>query len=196
MAYSIGHAGGAETVGLAQLFVASFVTALSGVLMPGPVLFMTVRHSASEGCKVGPLIIAGHAVVEIPLMVAVVVGLRGLLARDVFVGVVGTAGGALLLVMSAMMLRSLPRLHLPGGAGAPAVDSPGVLGLVAAGALTSVANPYFTLWWATVGMKFLAEAAAFTLLGYAVFYAGHISADLAWYGAVSESVHRGRRLLS
>ena len=42
----------------------------------------------------------------------------------------------------------------------------------------------------------MAGAVPFGALGYAVFYSGHVLSDLAWYAAVSESVHHGRRLLS
>ncbi len=181
---------------LATLFISAFVVALSGALMPGPVLLVTVRHSAALGRKVGPLIVVGHALVEIPLMVAIIFGLHRLLTADVFVGVVGVAGGGLLAAMSFFMLRSVPRLHLPDPTEAGTASGPGVPALIAAGATTSLLNPTFPLWWGTVGMKFLADAAAFAPAGYFVFYAGHVLADLAWYAAVSESLHRGRRVFS
>jgi threonine/homoserine/homoserine lactone efflux protein len=182
---------------LPALFGIAFLTALSGVLMPGPVLFATVRWSAQHGRWVGPLVVIGHAVVEVPLMIAIVVGLGAVLARDTFVGCVGLAGGAALLVMGALMLRAAPGLTLPDRAGDADGNAPfSALSVVASGALTSVANPYFTLWWATVGLNFLAQAKPFGPLGYAVFYVGHVLADLVWYGAVSESIHRGRRLLA
>ncbi len=183
-------------MGLAFLFFSAFVIGLSGALMPGPVLFVTIRHSAGRGRAVGPLIVAGHAMVEVPLVLAVVFGLGGLLARPVFTGLVGVAGGALLLGLGAQMLRSLPGLHLPGPTEAEGQGSLGAAGLIGAGAATSVANPYFTLWWATVGMRFLAEATVHGALGYAAFYAGHVLSDLGWYSAVAEGVHRGRRILS
>lgn len=183
-------------MGLVLLFVSAFVTGLSGALMPGPVLFVTIRHTAEKGRVVGPLIVAGHAAVEVPLMLAVIFGLGSLLKRPVFTGVVGLAGGALLLLLSAQMLRSLPGLHLPDPDEAGDDGGTGALGIIGAGAATSVANPYFPLWWATMGMRFLAGAAAFAPLGYVVFYAGHILSDLGWYAAVAEGVHRGRRILS
>ena len=181
---------------LAWLFAAAFLTALSGALMPGPVLFVTLRHSAAGGRWAGPLVVAGHAVVELPLVAAVALGLRERLQGTAFLGTVGLAGGAVLLVMSAGMLLSLRSLHLPGPEEAGQGGGPGALGVVVAGAVTSVSNPYFFLWWATIGMGLLARAAPYALLGYAVFYAGHILADLAWYAAVAESVHRGRKVLS
>ncbi len=181
---------------LPQLFVAAFVTALSGALMPGPVLFVTVRHSAASGRRAGPLVVLGHAVVEVPLMAAVILGLRPLLESDAFVGAVGLAGGLLLGLMSVSMLRSLPELELPKKEDSGDSNGTGALGVIGAGAATSLANPYFTIWWATIGMRFLAGAARFALAGYVVFYTGHVLADLAWYAGIAEAVHRGRRVLS
>lgn len=184
-------------MGLALLFGMAFVTALSGALMPGPVLFATVRWSAQHGRAVGPLIVAGHAVVEAPLVVAIILGLGGVLSGHAFVGVVGLAGGLVLLVMGGLMLAAVPRLSLPQRSSEQSGDaSLGAGKIVAAGAFTSVSNPYFTLWWATVGLRLLAQAEPFGAPGYVVFYVGHVLADLVWYGAVSESLHHGRRLLS
>jgi threonine/homoserine/homoserine lactone efflux protein len=181
---------------LPVLFVTAFLTALSGALMPGPVLFVTLRHSAAGGRWAGPLVVAGHALVELPLVAAIVLGLRERLRGDAFLGTVGLAGGAVLLVMSAGMLLSLRSLHLPGPDEAGRGGGPGALGVVAAGAATSVSNPYFFLWWATIGMGLLAKAAPYALPGYSIFYIGHVLADLVWYAAVAESVHRGRKVLS
>jgi threonine/homoserine/homoserine lactone efflux protein len=182
-------------VDLILLFTSAFIVAFSGALMPGPVLFVTIRHSAGGGRWAGPLVVAGHAIVEVPLMIAIILGLDRLLSSDAFMGGIGLAGGTVLLLMSWGMLRSLRSLHLP----APGeVDGEGssVPSSVIAGSLTSLANPYFVLWWATIGMGFLARAAEHGPSGYAVFYVGHVLADLVWYAAVSESVHRGRRVLS
>jgi threonine/homoserine/homoserine lactone efflux protein len=165
--------------------------------MPGPVLFATVRWTPQQGRWVGPAIVAGHAVVEVPLVAALVLGLGRVLARPSFVGAVGVAGGAVLLGMGALMLRAAPELELP-----KADDPEGptanlsVARVVGAGAATSVSNPYFVLWWGTVGLGLLSEAAKFALPGLVVFYGGHVLADLAWYGAISESLHRGRWFLS
>ncbi len=187
---------GVPPMPLTLLFPTAFLTALSGALMPGPVLFVTLRHSAAGGRWAGPLVVVGHALVEAPLVAAVVLGLRERLRGDAFLGTVGLAGGAVLLAMSAGMLRSLPSLHLPGPGEAREDGAPGAMGVVVAGAVTSLSNPYFFLWWATIGMGLLAKAAPYALPGYAVFYVGHVLADLVWYAAVAESVHRGRKVLS
>jgi threonine/homoserine/homoserine lactone efflux protein len=181
---------------LGELFAIAFVTALSGALMPGPVLFVAVRHSAAGRRWVGPLIVLGHAIVEVPLMLAIIFGLGELLTAPGFVGAIGLAGGTVLLAMAGSMLRSLPRLRLPKADEVGPAAGSGSLSVVLAGAATSVSNPYFTIWWATVGITFLAKAAPYAAAGYATFYAGHVLADLAWYGFVGETVRRGRRVLT
>jgi threonine/homoserine/homoserine lactone efflux protein len=184
-------------LGLILLFGLAFATTLSGALMPGPVLFATVRWSAQHGRIVGPLIVAGHAVVEVPLVLAIIFGLGSVLSAHVLVGVVGLAGGAVLLAMGGLMLKAAPRLALPQSSAEQGGDARlGAAKIVAAGAITSLSNPYFPLWWATVGLSLLARAEPFGPTGYVVLYIGHVMTDLAWYGAISESVHRGRRLLS
>ncbi|MBW1797032.1 MAG: lysine transporter LysE, partial [Deltaproteobacteria bacterium] len=53
---------------LAAIFGGSFTLALSGVLMPGPLLTVTVAESARIGFRAGPLLITGHAVLELLLV--------------------------------------------------------------------------------------------------------------------------------
>jgi threonine/homoserine/homoserine lactone efflux protein len=180
----------------ALLFAMAFGTAFSGAVVPGPLLFSTVRWSARYGRLVGPLIVIGHAIIELPIVFAAAFGLGEVMTRPGFLAAVGLAGGAMLIVLGVQMLRGLPGMRLPRREEAGQDDRVSVGRIVAAGALTSVSNPYFPLWWATVGLNFIAYAETFGAIGYAVFYVGHILADLVWYASVAESMHHGRRLLS
>ena len=44
---------------LPQIFITSFLVGLSGALMPGPVLAVTISHATRRGFIVGPLIVLG-----------------------------------------------------------------------------------------------------------------------------------------
>jgi threonine/homoserine/homoserine lactone efflux protein len=161
------------------------------------VLSATLHRSAAHGRWAGPLIVAGHAVVEVPLMAAVILGLGELFRARAFTVGVGLGGGAMLIFMGTTMLREAPRLKLSPGQSGAGPDAPlPALSVIASGALTSLSNPYFPIWWATVGLGFLNMAQPSGGGGYTSFYCGHILADLAWYSSVSESVHRGRWFLS
>jgi len=66
---------------------------------------------------------------------------------------------------------------------------------VAAGALVSMSNPYWWIWWVTVGAAFLLRF-DITLARWpalAAFFLGHELGDLGWYTAVSILLHLGRR---
>lgn len=177
------------------LGLGSFVIGFSGAVMPGPVLAVTITHTVNRGVWAGPLIVLGHGCIEVALLMALLAGLGPILTRDVVSGLIGATGGLIMLYMGADMLRGLPRLSLDltsqGGAASRR-------GPVADGLLLSAVNPYFIIWWATVGLSLLvvANSPQWGWWGVAVFYAGHISADLAWYGLVSLAVAKGRRWLS
>ena len=64
------------------------------------------------------------------------------------------------------------------------------------GALVSSSNPYFLLWWATIGSAYLVSAALYGFPGIAAFVVGHILADLTWFSLIAYATAYGRRLLT
>lgn len=176
---------------LATIFVTSFVVALSGALMPGPLFTVTVSESSRRGPGAGPLLIAGHGILELTLVAALVLGLGPLLKKEPVFILTALLGSAVLLWMAGGMLRSLPRLSL-------AVDTDGGAGgnLVLAGIVLSLANPYWTVWWVSIGLGYITHSMGLGLAGVAAFFTGHILADLAWYSLVSAAVWKGKRFMS
>ncbi len=176
---------------LATIFASSFVLALSGAMMPGPLLSITISETPRRGIMTGPVLIVGHALLELAMVAALLLGLAPFLNRDAVFVVIACAGAAILLWMSIGMFRSLPALRLDLDVeGAPSTN------LVITGILLSLANPYWFVWWATVGLGYILYCRGFGLLGVSAFFAGHITADLAWYGAVSLALGKGSHLLS
>ncbi len=177
---------------LPLLFGSAFVVALSGALMPGPLLTVTVAHSPRFGWTFGPLAILGHAILELGLISLVFLGAGPLLQSAGVQSVVGLVGGLILLWMSWGMIG----LARTGGASEEsAQDTPGGNRAVWLGILTSISNPYWTLWWATVGLAFLTKAAQYGVPGIMTFFFGHISGDLAWYTLVSVGASRGKKFV-
>lgn len=178
---------------LILLFWSSFVVALSGALMPGPVLTATISEVMKRGFKAGPLIVAGHAILEIALLVAVVAGLGPWITRNATMGVVGIVGGALLVVMGIQMAATA-RKAADAAMTSKSDPASAVRGPVLTGILTSLSNPYWALWWATIGLTFVGTALKSGFAGLSSFYVGHILADLAWYSIVAAAVASGRRI--
>lgn len=178
---------------LSTIGAQAFVTGFSGAAMPGPVLAAAIVLAASRGFWAGPLIVVGHGLLEVPLALALAAGLGRHLAspRAPLVRAIGLVGGVVLLLMAADMLRSAPQLSLA------TTTAGGQRDPVVAGLVLSAANPYFWIWWATIGLGLLTEAGARRgRAGMAVCYTGHILSDFAWYGLVTALVAGGGRLLS
>jgi threonine/homoserine/homoserine lactone efflux protein len=177
---------------LAAVFFSSFLVGLSGALMPGPILTVTIAHAVRRGHLAGPLVSLGHAIVEGALVVGLALGLSQVLQLPMVSGTIGVLGGLCLLYMGAGMIRQpAPTELVSTGAGGHTGMGP-----VAAGALLSISNPYWVLWWATVGAAYLLLALRYGPLGIAVFFAGHIMADLGWLSAVGSAITAGRNLFT
>ena len=133
---------------LLTIFSSSFLLALSGALMPGPVLTVTVSESARRGAVVGPLMILGHGILELLLVIALLAGLAPYIASAEMFVVISLSGGMILIWMSYTMFRKLPGMTLDLSS---TNEKP--RNLVLAGILLSIANPYWTIWWATVANR-------------------------------------------
>lgn len=167
-----------------QFLASAAVISLSGVMAPGPLLTMTVGKG-SESPHAGALIALGHGIVEFPLMAAIFFGFGYLFGLPYVRESIGMAGGLVLLLMAAGMFRSIN-----GGIDAGSRDrrSP-----VMAGMLLSAANPYFLIWWATVGASMVMQAAGFGTAGLLIFMVMHWLCDLGWSWFMSALSYRGGR---
>lgn len=175
---------------LLSIAATAFVVGLSGAMMPGPLLAVTVNEASKRGAVAGPLLMLGHMVLEAVLVTAVALGCAGFLNHPLTMALVGLLGGAVMCWMGAGMIRSARRVSLTA-----APESRTGLHPVLAGILVSLSNPYWTIWWATIGMTYIMMGLHFGLPGIIAFFAGHISADFAWYSFVSFGTARGGQMM-
>ncbi len=184
----------------AAIFISSFIIGLSGALMPGPLLAVAIRDSARRGVTAAPLLVAGHAILEGALVALILLGLAGWLKGEAATAVISLAGGAMLLYMAVGMAREARTLKaplagpVPGGAASG--GAAGAARCVVDGVVVSLSNPYWSFWWATIGLGYLVVARSLGVPGVAAFFAGHILSDFAWYMFVGVAVSMGRGRLS
>jgi threonine/homoserine/homoserine lactone efflux protein len=193
---------------LASLWIVlsfSFVVALSGAVMPGPLFTYTVAKTVASprrGFLTGLWVTLGHAILEALLILALLLGIAELLRIRAVLLAIGTVGCAVLLYMGVGLIRDALRRKTPdldpeqarAGSGSALRRLPPVIG----GVVISMSNPYWWIWWVTVGSAFMVrfELSLDRWPWLTAFFLGHEAGDLAWYLTVSSLVHWGRRRLA
>jgi len=172
----------------------------SGAMMPGPMLAASITGSLQRGWKAGPAIVSGHALLEAIAVMLLALGLNELLVKPAVSGTIGLAGGAYLAYMAWGMISDAVRgkLSIRGqqASAAAAAKPKSFVRIAGDGLLLSAMNPYFIIWWATVGLSSMTLSQSAGPLGIPVFFLGHESADLIWYTAVSLGTAGGKRWLT
>jgi len=166
------------------LFLLSVVfISLSGVMMPGPIFAVTVAKGYKNKTA-GVLIALGHGVIEFPLMFLIYFGFAGFFADITVQKAIGFAGGLILVFMGFLTFKARKKVveETEGSAH----------GSLVFGILTTVANPYFFIWWATIGFALILRTYVFGFLGFVVFAVTHWSCDFAWDTFVSLTVFKSR----
>lgn len=166
------------------LLIVGFIS-LTGVLMPGPV-FAAAVAKGTEHRHAGALVATGHVIVEVPLILAIAAGFSYIFGNIWVRVIIGIAGGALLLFMGYRMFMMRGEQEV--------VERSFPKNPIIAGIITSATNPYFILWWATIGASLIILALGFGLLGILLFIIVHESCDLGWDWLVSYSVNKSKKL--
>jgi len=192
---------GSVAVWVVGQFASAFLLALTGAIMPGPMMTVTAQHSASLGWLAGPAVVAGHALLEAAAVFAIALGAARFLTAPTFAGVIGLVGGIVLVYMGIGVVRTAgtTRLSANGGSSPHAQTDRSRRALLSAGVagtVTSISNPYWVVWWGTVGAGHVALALRTAgAAGVAAFFAGHFSADLACYVVLAALIATGGRKL-
>ncbi len=158
---------------------------LSGVMMPGPMFAVTLAKSYKSPWA-GAQISLGHAIIEIPLILLIYFGFVRFFENSLVQLALSVVGGGMIVWMGVAMFRA--RVGVVQGSKDLAYNA------FIAGILTSGFNPYFLLWWATIGSMLIMKFADFGTVGLIVFIIVHWLCDLVWLSLVSVLVYRTRWL--
>lgn len=174
-----------ETITDFPLFMLSVVIiSFSGVMSPGPLFAVTIEQARKDG-RAGMLISLGHGAIEFPLMFLIYFGFAWFFTMTIVQKTISLIGGVIMVYMGIQVLRNRNQTKEE--------SSLSKRGSLVSAILATCANPYFLLWWATIGAALVANAAFFGLAGFLIFAIAHWSCDLAWNVLVSATVHRSKR---
>lgn len=182
-------------------FLVVFVSA-SGALAPGPLLFATMNVSLRAGRYAGLAAALGHMAFELPLILAIAFGIWSFIQDPGISFMIGIVGSAALIAFGLLQVRSsikgLSGGDNPGDSSQvlPLARGTGLLTTFLVGLLFTALNPYFLMWWFTVGLPLISEGVRMGgLAGILTMFGFHIWLDYAWLGAAGYATATGTRFL-
>lgn len=172
---------------LVPFLISVIVITLSGALMPGPTMAATIAKSY-QSKSAGSKIALGHGIVEFPLLFLVYFGFADLFRSEQIRSYIGLIGGLILVWMGIKIIigKSAASRHRQNK---DMSHDP-----ILAGIITTIGNPSFFLWWATVGLAFIAKSAVYGLAGFILLAAAHWLCDFGVYSLIGLFIYRTKHL--
>lgn len=130
----------------------------------------------------GVFIALGHAVIEVPLIMLIYFGFSELFQKSVTQMILSLAGGAMVIWMGIDLFRTRNRVS--------STENEVKGTAFKAGIIMSGLNPFFLLWWATVGSMLISRFVGYGVTGMTAFTLAHWSCDLIWLSFVSAFVYK------
>ncbi|MFQ6122929.1 MAG: LysE family transporter [Dehalococcoidales bacterium] len=161
------------------------VISFSGVMMPGPMTAVTLAKSYKSQWA-GTQISLGHAVIEVPLILLIYFGFARFFQSSVVQVLLSILGGGMIFWLGISMFRARTEVVRKGK------DLP--YNAFTAGILTSVFNPFFLVWWATIGSMLVMRFLQFGTTGLIILIIAHWLCDLFWLSLVSIFIYRTHTL--
>ena len=189
------------------IFSFSFIVALTGAMSPGPLLTYTIIKAAKtnrRGYLMGLWVITGHAILEMGIILLLLLGFSFVLKNIAVVRIIGVSGGLILILFGAFIIRDIFKGNIStsflNSQGEPnkdpgLIENKGIENPVIGGIMVSMSNPYWWVWWATIGFAFMIQ---FNISfekwpKLLAFFLGHEAGDLIWYLIVSTLAFFGLR---
>lgn len=185
---------------------------VSGVLSPGPLFFANLIYGSKQGFSSGIKIASGHAIVELPLIILLGLGIFGFSSFTIAnesIRIIGLIGGIAIIFFSIFQINNTIKRRIDVGSidsknnssdnylfkisnKGKRLEGPLILGLT-----FTALNPFFIVWWLTVGLKLISDSVyLFGIIeGILILFSLHIWMDYTWLAVTAYLVSKGRSIL-
>ncbi|UVS69494.1 LysE family transporter [Nitrososphaera viennensis] len=166
----------------------------SGVLAPGPLFVANVMYGTRQGALSGIKVAHGHAVVESTVIAVIAAGLFSASAFIAdYADIVTIFGGVSIIGFAIVQIISIVAARKKSDQKKKIETRKGPF---ATGVAFSALNPFFLVWWLTVGLKLISDSAAFgSVTGPALLFGMHVWMDYAWLAATAYLASKGSSVL-
>ncbi len=185
---------------MVEIFFGAMIVGFSGALVPGPMLTLVISSVAKKGFWTSFFIVVGHAILELFIVAAFFLGLLRYLENPLVAKIIGVLGGVFLLYLGVDILVSVFRkkfiIDFKSMIKKRTMNSRSTGIIILKGILVSLMNPYWFIWWISIGAAFIVKSVKFNITGVTSFFIGHISADFIWYLFIGFLISTGRRFFN
>ena len=173
-----------------EFAVLVIVISASGVLTPGPLFTANISHGLRDGAKSGIKMAVGHTIVEFPLVILLGIGAFSLEIFPEFRVIISIFGAIALFVFAGMQIKTI--FQRKKDKISKSKQSPFISGIV-----LSALNPFFILWWLTIGFKLISDAMLiWAFAGILIVFVMHIWMDFVWLGGTAYIASKSSHIMS
>ena len=166
------------------------IISASGVMSPGPLFAANITYGLREGVKSGIKIAIGHSIVELPLVILLGIGVFSLEIFPEFRTIISIFGALTLFAFAAIQIKTILKKE-------KYILLKPKQGPIVTGILLSALNPFFIVWWITIGFKLISDAMMiWAFAGILIVFVLHIWMDFAWLGITAFLASKSRKMLS
>jgi threonine/homoserine/homoserine lactone efflux protein len=176
-------------------FIATVVVVTaSGALAPGPLSFGILKQGSEQGARSGFSCAVGHTLFEFPLVLALAFGLLAAAGLPMIKSVIGLVGGLALIGFGILQIYETVKTRVDPSGTTKTSRLPA--SSVALGFALTGLNPYFILWWLTIGSVLIVQALAFAaIVGVLIMYVSHVWMDYAFLSSLAYFAKKGKNFV-
>ena len=166
------------------------IISASGVMSPGPLFAANVMYGLREGKISGIKMAVGHTIVEFPLILLLGIGFFSIESIPEIRTAITILGAIGLFGFAVLQIKTIIKKEFD-------IETKSKQGPLVAGILLSALNPFFIIWWLTIGLVLISESIqSFGFIGIVILFLFHIWMDYVWLFTIAVFSSKARNYLS
>jgi len=175
---------------ISEFVIIVIIISASGVMAPGPLFAANISYGLREGTKSGIRMAIGHTIVEFPLVILLGIGVFSLERFPEFRTIISIVGAITLFIFALAQIKTVLQNNKD-------ITSTPKHGPLVTGIVLSALNPFFIIWWLTIGFKLISDAMLiWAFSGIVIVFFLHIWMDFVWLGGISFLASKSSKILS
>ena len=172
-----------------EFAVTVILISASGVMAPGPLFAANIAYGLRGGGKTGIKMAIGHAIVELPLVILLGIGVFSFEIFPEFRTLISILGAITLFVFAGIQIKTTLQMK-------ETIFNP-KHSTILTGITLSALNPFFIIWWLSIGFKLISDAMLiWAFAGIVIVFLLHIWMDFVWLYSIAYLSSKSSKIIS